>query len=147
MTLAGTVIVAVTFVRGSLSMPDLTGRPARIDGPLVSVIFAARDEGPNIEAALTSLLAQTYRRLEFIVVNGRSVDDTGTVLDRMARTDSRIRVVHITDLPAKWLGKNHALHVGADQAKGEYILFTDADIIFERDAVARTVSFVEDEKI
>ena len=146
-TFAGVLVVAIAFVRGATSMPDLLQQAPRFDGPLVSVVFAARDEAPNIEAALGSLLTQSYRHLEFIVVNDRSVDDTGTVLRRLADRDARIRALTITELPPKWLGKNHALNAGAAHATGEFILFTDADIIFERDAIARAVAFVEDRHI
>jgi glycosyltransferase involved in cell wall biosynthesis len=146
-TFAGVLVVAIAFVRGARSMPDLMDETPRDEGPLVSVIFAARDEGPNIEAALASLLAQSYRQLEFIVVNDRSADDTAAVLERMAARDSRIHVVHITTLPAGWLGKNHALNAGAALAKGEFILFTDADIVFQGNAVARAVAFVEDHHV
>ena len=71
--------------------------------PLVSVVIAARDEGPHIERALSSLLAQRYPRIELIAVDDRSTDDTGAVFDRMAARDPRIQVVHITELPAGWL--------------------------------------------
>jgi glycosyltransferase involved in cell wall biosynthesis len=142
-TAVGILVTVVIFMRGALSIPDLTVQEPRTSGPLVSVVFAAKDEGPNIEQALTSMLAQTYERVEFIAVNDRSTDDTGIVLDRMAARDSRIHVAHITELPAGWLGKNHALHVGAGMAKGEYLLFTDADIVFDRNAIARAVPFLE----
>lgn len=142
-TAVGVLITAVIFIRGGLSIPNLIDYRPRVTGPLVSVIFAAKDEGTNIELALRSMLKQSYEKLEFIVVNDRSVDDTGAVLDRMAARDERIHVVHVTDLPPGWLGKNHAVHVGAKIARGEYLLFTDADIVFERDAIARAVPFME----
>jgi len=146
-TAFGVVVTALIFARGALSIPNLESSPGRTTGPLVSVIFAAKDEGPNIEAALGSMLAQSYEQLEFIAVNDRSIDDTGAVLDRMAARDARIHVVHITDLPAGWLGKNHALQAGAAMAKGEFLLFTDADIVFHRDTVAKAIPFVESKGI
>jgi cellulose synthase/poly-beta-1,6-N-acetylglucosamine synthase-like glycosyltransferase len=133
----------VIFIRGVLSIPDLGKAPARVTGPLVSIIFAAKDEGPNIEQALGSMLAQSYEKIEYIAVNDRSTDDTGAVLDRMAGQNKRLRVIHVTELPAGWLGKNHALQAGAAIAGGEYLLFTDADIHFDRDAIARAVPFME----
>lgn len=142
-TALGVLATAVIFVRGALSIPDLAPTPPRTTGPLVSVIFAAKDEGPHIEQALSSMLAQSYEKVEFIAVNDRSTDDTGAVLDRMAARDPRIRVIHLADLPAGWLGKNHALHIGAAKASGEYLLFTDADIVFDRNTIARAVPFME----
>jgi glycosyltransferase involved in cell wall biosynthesis len=136
-------ITAVIFVRGARSLPDLEQSPVRTSGPLVSVIFAAKDEGPNIEQALASMLAQSYEKVEVIAVDDRSTDDTGEVLERMAARDGRIRVLHVTDLPQGWLGKNNALHRGASVATGEFLLFTDADVVFDRDAIARAVPFME----
>lgn len=147
LTALGVFVVLVVFTRGARSIPDLGKQAPVTNGPLVSVIVAARDEGPNIEASLASLLTQSYEKLEIIAINDRSVDDTGDVLERMAARDPRIRVTHVRELPPKWLGKNHALHLGAETANGEYLLFTDADIIFERDAVARGVAFVEERGI
>jgi glycosyltransferase involved in cell wall biosynthesis len=146
-TALGVAVTAIIFVRGAATIPQLESSPVRTTGPLVSVIFAARDEGPNIEAALGSMLAQSYEQLEFIAVNDRSGDDTGAVLERIASRDSRVRVVHIAELPDGWLGKNHALHTGAALARGAYLLFTDADIVFDRDAVARAVPFLEEKGI
>lgn len=137
-------ITTVVFLNGARRIPNLEGYAPRPNGPKVSVVFAARDEGPNIEEALGSLLRQRYDQLEIVAVNDRSADDTGVVLERMAARDPRIRVVHVTELPAGWLGKNHALHVGAGFATGEYLLFTDADIVFDPDAIARAVAYTQD---
>jgi hypothetical protein len=143
-TAVGVFVTTVIFLNGARKIPNLDGYAARPGGPKVSVVFAARDEGPNIEQALGSMLGQRYAQLEIIAVDDRSTDDTGVVLERMAARDPRIRVVHITELPAGWLGKNHALHVGAELASGEYLLFTDADIVFDPDAIARAVAYTED---
>jgi glycosyltransferase involved in cell wall biosynthesis len=111
--------------------------------PLVSVVVAARDEERGVEAAARSLLAQRYSRLEIIVVEDRSTDRTGAILDRLALGDPRLRVVHVRELPAGWLGKNHALATGAAAARGDWILFTDADVVMHPEAVGRAVEFAE----
>ncbi|RWX51845.1 Glycosyltransferase, catalytic subunit of cellulose synthase and poly-beta-1,6-N-acetylglucosamine synthase [Candidatus Electrothrix marina] len=108
--------------------------------PWVSVIIPACNEEDGIETALTSVLSLDYPNLEIIVLNDRSTDATPRILDRLADQHSRLRVVHITDLPAGWLGKNHALHLGAAQAKGEFLLFTDADVHFAPDTLRRSVA-------
>jgi glycosyltransferase involved in cell wall biosynthesis len=105
--------------------------------PAVSVVIAARDEERNIEEALRSVLAQDWRPLEIVVIDDRSSDRTGAILDAMAATDSRLRIVHVTELPPGWLGKNHALQVGAEQASGELLLFTDADVVHDPTTVGR----------
>lgn len=115
--------------------------------PPVSIVVAARNEERNLEAALRSLLAQHYPRLEIVVVDDRSVDATGAILDRMAEGDPRLRVVHLTELPPGWLGKNHALQRGAEAASGEWILFTDADIVMNPTTVARAVALAMSERL
>lgn len=112
-------------------------------GPLVSLVTAARDEAQGMEAAAHSLLAQDYPALEFVMVNDRSTDRTGEILDGLAMRDPRVRVVHVRELPAGWLGKNHALHRGAAAARGEWILFADADIVMEPTTLARAMQYVE----
>lgn len=97
--------------------------------PRLSVIIPACNEEQTIEPALRSLLSQDYPDLELVVINDRSTDGTGAILERLeAEGDSRLRVVHIEELPPGWLGKNHAMDCGARMASGEVLLFTDADV-------------------
>ncbi|MGE3316120.1 MAG: glycosyltransferase family 2 protein [Planctomycetaceae bacterium] len=126
-----------TIVRMTDALPD----PAV--WPSVSMIIPARDEGPKIEAALRSVLALQYPQLELIAIDDRSQDDTGRIMDRLAAEDPRLHVIHIEQLPEGWLGKNHALHAGAQAARGEYILFTDGDIHFAPDTITRAVKYME----
>jgi glycosyltransferase involved in cell wall biosynthesis len=119
--------------------------PAMI--PPVSVIVAARNESRNIRAAMQSLLSLNYPDYELIVVDDRSDDDTGAILDEMGKHDSRLRVIHIDELPSGWLGKNHALWRGASESNGEILLFTDADIIMEPTALSRAINFFLERKI
>ena len=109
--------------------------------PLLSIVIAACDEEETIAPALQSLILEDYPNLEIIVVNDRSKDGTGEVLAAMAETDSRIQQVHISELPAGWLGKVNALHQGVHAAKGEYILFTDADIHFSKGMLRKAMSY------
>jgi glycosyltransferase involved in cell wall biosynthesis len=109
----------------------------------VTLVTAARDEAQGIEAAARSLLAQDYPALEFVMVNDRSTDRTGAILDGLAARDSRVRVVHVGELPPGWLGKNHALARGAAVARGEWLLFADADIVMDRTTIARAMQFAE----
>jgi hypothetical protein len=142
-TLASVAVIIGNFAIGASSLPFLRDTAPAADGPLVSVIVAARDEGPHITAALQSLLEQEYGQFEVIAVNDRSVDDTGPILDGLAARDPRLRVMHVRQLPAGWLGKNHALHLAAGAAGGELLLFTDADVVFDRAALGRTVAFMQ----
>jgi cellulose synthase/poly-beta-1,6-N-acetylglucosamine synthase-like glycosyltransferase len=107
--------------------------------PRVSVVVAARNEADGVRAGVTSLLAQDYPQLEVVVVNDRSTDATGAVLASLA--SERLRGVSIEELPPGWLGKPHALWVGAQHARGEWLLFTDADVVFAPACVRRAVRY------
>jgi glycosyltransferase involved in cell wall biosynthesis len=113
------------------------------EAPTVSLIVAARNEERNVEPAARSLLGQRYPSLEIIAVDDRSTDRTGAILDALAAGEPRLRVVHIAELPAGWLGKNHALSVGAAAARGSWLLFADADIIMAPDSISRAVAYAE----
>jgi glycosyltransferase involved in cell wall biosynthesis len=119
-------------------LPMLTPNP-----PTVSMVVAARNESAAIEAAMRSILAIDYPELELIVVDDRSTDATGAILERLRGEFPRLRAVHVRDLPAGWLGKNHALHVGAAHAKGAYLVFTDADVLYEPSSLRRAVAHAE----
>ena len=109
--------------------------------PSLSVVVTAKDEGQRISECLASLLASEYPDFELIAVNDRSQDDTGPEIDRLAATDSRVRPVHIQTLPSDWLGKNHAMWQGAQAATGQYILFTDGDILFRPDTIRQAMAW------
>ena len=104
-----------------------------------SVVMAARDEEARIEGAVRRLLAQSGVAVDVIVVDDRSTDGTGAILQRLGRDDGRLQVIRINELPDGWLGKSHACHVGAGAATGEWILFTDADCWLKPDVVARAL--------
>ena len=145
-----TLLLAVAladFAIGHRRLRSLEGvTPART-GPPVSIIAAARNEARGIEAALTSVLHLDYPALEVIVVDDRSTDETGAILDRLARQHPRLKVIHIAELPQGWLGKNHALHVGAERASGQFLLFTDADVVFEPSTLRRAVTLMTEDTL
>jgi cellulose synthase/poly-beta-1,6-N-acetylglucosamine synthase-like glycosyltransferase len=129
-------IRAVPMLRDDDSPP-----PAR--WPRVSLVVPARDEARDLERAVKTRLADDYPDLQVILVDDRSTDGTGAIADRLAAGDPRVRVVHVTELPAGWLGKLHALDRGVAVADGEWILFSDADIEFAPGTLRRTVSYCE----
>jgi len=114
--------------------------------PAVTVVAAAKDEAVRAERAARSLLAVDYPRLEIVIVDDRSTDGTGPILDRVAAEDPRLRVIHLTSLPEGWIGKCHALARGEEAARGEWILFTDADVEQSEGALRRAVSYAIEEK-
>lgn len=119
----------------------------KTDPPKVSLIVPACNEEQNIEQAMRTLLHQTYENYEVIAVNDRSIDRTGEILDVMNADQSRLRVIHIEKLPPGWMGKIHALQQGAKEAQGEYLLFTDGDIMMDRTTVSRAVNRMVDENL
>ena len=108
-----------------------------------SVVIAARDEAARIEQTLHHLLAQRGVEAEFIVVDDRSADGTGDIVARFAKEDARVKMKRVDVLPAGWLGKCHACHIGASVATGDWILFTDADCWLKPDVIARAVRVAE----
>lgn len=115
--------------------------------PTISLIAAAKDEERNIEQAVRSLVAIDYPGLQITLVNDRSRDKTGEILARLAAEFPQLNVVTVTELPAGWLGKNHALQLGAEHSRGEWLLFTDADIIFERTALRRAIGYALEQQL
>jgi cellulose synthase/poly-beta-1,6-N-acetylglucosamine synthase-like glycosyltransferase len=157
--IAGILLAVVWFSRivdaalgmpsvADISRPEWGRNPVMPTGnPRVSIIVPARNEEGTIEPALRTLLALDYDNLEVIAVNDRSMDRTGEIMERLAAaaTEHRLRVIHHLELPAGWLGKTHAMWTGAKEATGEWLLFTDADVLFKPDSVRRAVAYGEAE--
>jgi chlorobactene glucosyltransferase len=145
--------VLVLTLRGlarekSLS-PSTNLRLTARDAPLVSVLVPARNEEDRVLAdCIRSILAQDYGRFEVIAINDRSTDATGAILQNLAATDERLRVIDGNELPPGWLGKPYAMQQALAHARGEWILATDADMLFEpsalRTAVERAVEAKSD---
>ena len=144
-------------------VPDLTrisGLPdlaQSLEGrPHLTVIVPACNEEISIEATLRSLLASTGIHLQIIAVDDRSTDQTGAIMDEVSAQSSGIasgiaawhslEVLHIRELPNGWLGKPHALASAACMAKADWILFTDADVIFAPQATALALRYAEAER-
>ena len=124
-------------------LPDLAGAPSELPAgtvwPRISVVVACRNEEAGVRRALTSLLAQDYPAYEVVVVDDRSDDATGRILREVAADHPALRVVRVDELPAGWLGKTNALQEGAARASGDWLLFTDADVVFAPDCLRRAM--------
>lgn len=103
--------------------PGILTTPA----PHISLILPVRNEARHIDACLASLTAQDYPNYSIIVIDDGSTDTTPQRLAAWCQFDPRIQVRRVEQLPPGWAGKTHALHIGAMLAKGEWLLFTDAD--------------------
>jgi len=155
-----------------VSRPEWDRNPVSASGnPRLSIIVPARNEEETIEQTLNTLLGLDYDNYEVIAVNDRSTDRTGEIMERVAGSrfsQSRaevgqphshssktandgpasavtLRVVYHTELPAGWLGKTHAMWTAANQASGDWLLFTDADVLFKPDSVRRALAYAEAE--
>lgn len=103
---------------------------------MVSVIVPARNEEASLGACLESLVAQTGVRVEIIVVDDGSTDGTREI----AQSFTGVRVLEPTPLPPGWSGKNNALMAGAREARGNWLLFTDADTVHRPGSLARALA-------
>jgi glycosyltransferase involved in cell wall biosynthesis len=129
-------------------LPWLSDVPpiASQDAPLVSIIFAARDEAEKLPAAIETLLAQDYPRFEVIAVNDRSTDQTPAILHELERSGSNLIVTDIDTLSPGWLGKPHALVAGFEKSHGDWLVFTDADVHFAPDVLRRAVALAAERR-
>ena len=124
----------------SFSVRRFDQYPPAKEYPFVSVLVPARNEAPSIGRCISSLLAQDYPDYEVIVLNDNSTDDTSRILEKFAQSNSRLHVIQGTPLPEDWLGKHWACHQLDLVAKGELILFTDADTFHTPDMLRSSVS-------
>ncbi len=111
--------------------------------PLVSVLIPARDEEKNIGNILNDILQQDYHEIEVIVFNDLSSDRTAEIVKEYALSDSRISLINSDQLPEGWLGKNWACHSLSEAAKGEYLLFLDADVRVGNGLIVNAVSYAK----
>jgi cellulose synthase/poly-beta-1,6-N-acetylglucosamine synthase-like glycosyltransferase len=162
--IAGTILALAWFSRivdAAIGMPsvanistpqwdiDPVSAPGEMSPPRVSIIVPARNEEEDIELSLTRLLQLDYGNFEVIAVNDRSTDRTGQIIEEVAArstSQGRLKVIHHRELPAGWLGKTHAMWTAANQAKGDWLLFTDADVMFKPDSVRRALAYGEAER-
>jgi cellulose synthase/poly-beta-1,6-N-acetylglucosamine synthase-like glycosyltransferase len=121
-------------------LPPVKGEAA----PSVAVIIAVRNEEAEVEEALSSVCALDYPAYTVLAVNDRSTDRTPQILAGMAVRHPALRLLTITELPDGWLGKNHALHQGYRATASEWMLFTDADVLFQPRALSKAVRYAED---
>jgi len=138
------LLPAVPWILPFFTLPRLARRTPNLSdapdaqGRLVSVIVPARNESATIATVVGSILATTYRPIELLVVDDRSTDDTAAIVERMVG-DSRLRLIRGEELPEGWYGKPWACHQGYRHARGEILLFTDADTRHQPELLGRAV--------
>ena len=152
----------------NITRPEWDRNPATPAGnPRVTIVVPARNEEASIRQALSQLLALDYANYEVIAVNDRSTDQTGEIMDNLANqlnppepvnppkpwgdgrprpSNPTLRVLHIQTLPPTWLGKAHAMWSAAKLSTADWLLFTDADVMFRPDCLRRAIAYAEAER-
>lgn len=141
------IIIAALLLLVTLSnlrfLDSLIGSSNRFDDQnyngLVSVLVPARNEEENIAKCLHALIAQTDKSLEILVLDDRSTDRTAEVIQNIAKSDLRVRMLSGAELPSGWIGKNWACHQLSQEATGDYLLFIDADTILAEGVILTAV--------
>lgn len=119
------------------SVESFTNIPERS----VVIIIPVRNEEYALKKALTSVCNLDYSNYKILVINDRSTDNTGNILSEMKVQNKKLSVINIETLPPGWLGKNFALYTGSNSSDEEYILFTDADVVYEKDALKKAMYY------
>jgi chlorobactene glucosyltransferase len=137
------VLLLIQFVLNLLLLPRLRSDVAPVTLPSVSVLLPARNEALRIRSCLESLLKQNYSSLEIIVLDDESVDTTAEIaraLGFSTNPESKCRLIRGAPLPPGWTGKSWACHQLAELARGDYLLFTDADTLHQPEAVSSAIA-------
>lgn len=129
--------------RAVRTLPDLPPLPPATPPAAVTVVIPVRDGAGQITEVVTRFLAQRHVDLRLVVVDDRSTDGTSARLAEFARHDPRLAVTTVRELPPDWLGKSHALQVGAATTTTPWLLFADADAWLGPDALARAIAAAE----
>jgi chlorobactene glucosyltransferase len=114
--------------------------------PLVSVIIPTRNESKRITPCIESLKAQSYPNLEILIVDD-STDNTVEVIKNIVKDDKRFRIIKEEKLEGGWVGKPHAMQQGSKEAKGEWLLFIDADTVHDPDLITSAVKHAIKKKL
>jgi len=117
---------------------------AALEAPSVSICIPARNETHAMTQCLEGVLASDYKKLEIIVFDDNSVDDTSVLIRSFAHAG--VRFVPGKDVPAGWLGKNHALEILAREASGTYVVFMDVDTHINTTTISQLVGYIMTEK-
>lgn len=111
----------------------------------VSILVPLRNEERNISNLLASLKGLTYPHCHFLLLDDHSTDGTWSLLQKEIQSDKRFRVLKGKALPIGWVGKVHACHQLSQAAKGEYLLFIDADVQLHPDSIQHVLALAQRE--
>lgn len=129
-------LIAINALVNFFTWPRLRIRDGKqTHRPFLSVLIPARNEAANLPSTLASWMEQSYDRMEILVLDDHSEDETAAIVHQFGQRDGRIRLLSSAPLPTGWTGKNWACHQLAQASRGEFLLFTDADVRWEKGAI------------
>jgi chlorobactene glucosyltransferase len=143
LALSALLVILMMMLLNSLTFPRLSTAHQTTDTPLVSLLIPARDEAAVIGETVRRLLAQDYGNRELLVLDDASIDGTGDSARQAANGDPRFRIIDGSRLPAGWIGKNWACHQLAELARGDILVFTDADVRWEPGALTALIGLMQ----
>ena len=144
------IIVFFTIVTGLTNFLWLKNIPSEknnINSKLVSILIPARNEADVIESTIKSITNQSYQNYELIILDDNSSDATKSIIQKHAKSNHKIEQINGSPLPSGWLGKNWACHQLSEKAKGEYILFMDADTNIDKFILQDSIIAIQKGKI
>jgi glycosyltransferase involved in cell wall biosynthesis len=148
LTAIGIIILFLTLIRVTVALVNLVTRPylpsetpSDNNYPALSVLIPVRNEEAKIGSLLSSLLMLPYGDTEILVYDDGSTDGSTAIIKKYAYKDRRIRYIKGGELPEGWTGKNHACHMLASEAGGEFMIYLDADVTVGSDLLRRAVSY------
>jgi chlorobactene glucosyltransferase len=115
--------------------------------PLITIVIPAKDESLDLERTVASILSSDYANFEVMLINDRSADDTLEIMNRLAGTDPRLKVVSIDELPHGWTGKTHAMFRAVSAASGDILLFTDADTVMDAQVLSKSFRYFKEHNL
>ena len=144
------IIAFFTILTGITNFIWLKKIPTNKNTPeskLVSILIPARNEADVIESTIKSIMNQSYKNYELLILDDNSSDSTQSIIQKLEKLNSKIELINGLSLPEGWLGKNWACHQLSEKAKGEYILFMDADTILDKFILEDSIIALQKEKI
>ncbi|NLZ95308.1 MAG: glycosyltransferase family 2 protein [Bacteroidales bacterium] len=139
------IVIAFTAIQLIVALVNFAFKqnmkPSNINNSMVSVLIPARNEEHNILNLLNDLSVQDYHNYEVLVYDDQSTDRTAEIVANFIKKDKKVRLIASNGLPNGWLGKNNACHSLTMEAKGDHLLFLDADVRIKHNIIGKTVSF------
>ncbi len=135
-------IITIVTLANLLTAPKLVKKKITDHNETVSVCIPARNEEQNIKNIINDVSSQSYRNVEVIILDDDSEDNTAGIVSSIARNRSKVKMIKGKPLPEGWTGKNWACHQLSQKAKGEILLFIDADVRLSSWAIESAVAHI-----